>query len=355
MHGPRAAEGDEREVARIAAALDRYHARRQLHVGVDDRVDAPRRVLERQAERARDSRLNRARRGARMELERAAGEILGIDVAQHHVGVGDRRLHAAAPVADRPRRRRRALRPDRDHAELGLRDRAAARADLDQVDRLDVHREPTAGRVVHAMELEGRRRRGPTLVDERKLGGRASHVEGDEIAVAGQLAVGGRHQGAGGGTGLDHANRIALHRLGRRDAARGLHHEEAAAVAPLAHRRREGAQVLAHDRHHVRVHDRGGRPLIFPERRRHLVRERDGQSGRFLFGDGGEAALVRRVQVRVQQAHRERRHASPRQRADRAPRVRLVEGRSHGAVGQDALGHLADEPARNQRRRLLDL
>ena len=34
-------------------------------------------------------------------LHRAAGEIVGIDVAQDQVGVGDGRLRAAAPVADR--------------------------------------------------------------------------------------------------------------------------------------------------------------------------------------------------------------------------------------------------------------
>src|SRR5262249_16812516 len=46
---------------------------------------------------------------------------------------------------------------------------------------------------------------------------------------------------------------------------------------------------------------------------------------------------------------------APGQLANGAARVVLVEWSPHGSVGQHALGHLADEPARNQRRRLLDL
>jgi len=57
----------------------------------------------------------------------------------------------------------------------------------------------------------------------------------------------------------------------------------------------------------------------------------------------------------VQQAHGERGHDRGGQLTDRPPRVSLVEGRSHRPVGQHPLGHLTDEPARDQRRGLLDL
>ena len=77
------------------------------------------------------------------------------------------------------------------------------------------------------------------------------------------------------------------------------------------------------------------------------MRERDRDVGRFLGDEGRDAPLVHGIQVRVEQAHRERGHAASDQLADRPPRVGLLERRSHRAVGQDALGDLADQPARN--------
>ena len=47
MQRPAAAEGHQREVARILAALDRHRADRARHVDVGDLTDAVRRVLHR--------------------------------------------------------------------------------------------------------------------------------------------------------------------------------------------------------------------------------------------------------------------------------------------------------------------
>src|SRR5258708_4422731 len=93
-------------------------------------------------------------------------------------------------VADRAGRGRRALGPDGDDAEIRARAGAAAGADLDEVDRLDVHRQPAARRPVHAMQLEGRRRVRPAVLDQRELGRRAAHVERHEVAMTRQLALG---------------------------------------------------------------------------------------------------------------------------------------------------------------------
>jgi len=57
----------------------------------------------------------------------------------------------------------------------------------------------------------------------------------------------------------------------------------------------------------------------------------------------------------VEQAHRERRHAARGQRPDRPASIVLVQRRPHGAVGEDPLADLADEPTRDQRGGLLDL
>src|SRR5881296_4786731 len=69
----------------------------------------------------------------------------------------------------------------------------------------------------------------------------------------------------------------------------------------------------------------------------------------------GQPLLVLRVEVRVQQADREGGDAAIDQRADRAARVGFVQRRPHRAVGEHALGDLADQAPRHERARLLDL
>ena len=67
---PRAAERQEREVARVVAALDRHDAHRADHVVVDDRQDAARGGLHAHAQRLGDA-LRIAARAA-LDVEREA-------------------------------------------------------------------------------------------------------------------------------------------------------------------------------------------------------------------------------------------------------------------------------------------
>ena len=83
--------------------------------------------------------------------------------------------------------------------------------------------------------------------------------------------------------------------------------------------------------------------------------ERDGEVRGLLGGERGQPPLVDGIQVGVEQADRERRDAAGGQRPDGPAGVGLVERRAHAAVGEHPLGHLADEAARDQRGRLLDL
>ena len=75
VQGPGAAVGDEREVARVVAALHRDEAERTRHVLVDDREDPLRRLLDasRAPSRRRPSALRRARRRRRASSRRRAG------------------------------------------------------------------------------------------------------------------------------------------------------------------------------------------------------------------------------------------------------------------------------------------
>ena len=108
VHGPGAAEGDQGEVARIVAALDRDLADRGGHAGDRDRDDAlgERLDAERPVHPARPAPPPpRAPRRDRARCCRPGAGRVPMR-PEHHVGVGDRGLGAAEAVGGRARRRR---------------------------------------------------------------------------------------------------------------------------------------------------------------------------------------------------------------------------------------------------------
>ena len=82
VHRPRAAEGDERVVARVHAALDRREAQRAQHLRVRDAHDAPRRFLDVEPERFGKAQ-RRLLRGAAVEPDVAGQRRVRAQVAEH--------------------------------------------------------------------------------------------------------------------------------------------------------------------------------------------------------------------------------------------------------------------------------
>ena len=125
-----AAVGEEHELARVVAVLDRHLAHQVGHVRVDDLDDSPRGLDDVQAQRRGDALGDRLAGALDVEPRAAAKEVGRVQPAQHQVGVGDRGLRAARAVADRARLRARAGRSDREHAlRAHARDTPAAGAD----------------------------------------------------------------------------------------------------------------------------------------------------------------------------------------------------------------------------------
>src|SRR5215472_11876962 len=129
-----AAEGDEGELLRIAAALDGDGAHRPRHPRASQEVDAVGGLVEFEVETLRDLLGHRAP-GALGVKGESAGEPLGMEVAEAHVRVGERRLGASEPVAHRSGHRSRA---PRTHVErtcgVHADDASAARSHLCDVD-----------------------------------------------------------------------------------------------------------------------------------------------------------------------------------------------------------------------------
>ena len=114
---------------------------------------------------------------AAVEPAVAAEEIVGIEIAEHQVGVGDGRAVAAVAVAGGARHRAGALRPDmQDAAGIDPRDRAAAGAHAGDVEA--VQGDPVAADLaVHDQ------RRGAVL-DQADVGRGAAHVERDQVGAS---------------------------------------------------------------------------------------------------------------------------------------------------------------------------
>ena len=115
---------------------------------------------------------------SRLELHRTAGEVIGIDIAEHDGGIGDGRIDTAAAITcgaglgtggawTDPQRARR----------IEPRDAAAACSDRIHID----HRHPDRVTV----EPSFRRDQRLPAFDERDVGARAADIDRDEIVETG--------------------------------------------------------------------------------------------------------------------------------------------------------------------------
>ena len=137
MDWPRAAVGDDREVAWIAPLLRRDRPQRPGHARIRNPVDAVGRLEHREPERAGHA-LHGSLGERRVDRDLAVGHLSRRHEAEHDVGIGDRRLDAPPAVARGAGRSAGALRADLEAAcrvEPG--NAAPAGSDLGDVDRRD--------------------------------------------------------------------------------------------------------------------------------------------------------------------------------------------------------------------------
>ena len=328
----RAAHRDQRELARIESLAHRDQTDPLRHLGVDHLVDAGRRRFHVEPERLRDPMPNRVDRPVRVERDGAPRELRRVQVSQHHRSVGHRRLPPSARIACRAGIGGGGVRSDPQPARVvEPRDASPARADRIHVHHRHPHRVPVD------QPLGPQQRLGAG--DERDVGARAAHVEGDEILVPDRGPGGLATDDPGGGAGQEQPHRTAARELRARESAARLHHLERSAYAGLFETGPQIGQVAAHRRLDVRVEcgDRGA--LVLPERRIDLARQRDLQPGIRLARDLGHPALVLRVDEREQQAHRDALRAHRDEAFERGPHRGFVERLDNLSPRPDPLPH----------------
>ena len=304
-----------------------------------------------------DAALDRLARRRDVEVHAAAEEGRRVEVAEHEVGVGHRRLAAAEPVARRPGVGARRVRADRHEPErVDPRDRSPSGADLDHVDHGDAHGQPRAAlQPVHPVDLELLRDQRLAVLDHAQLRGRAAHVERDQIA---HLA--GRAEGGGG----ERAARRARLEQSHREARRHRRHGDAPVREHDVQRPPEPepgeppfqiGQVLLDDPLDVDVRDRRRGALELADLGHDLARDRDAQlRGRGAHGLGG-ALLVAGVREAVQERDRDRLDARAGELARQPRDVLDVDLLLDRPVGERALRHVEAQVARHERPRQIDV
>ena len=324
VHGAGAAEGDQREVARVVAALDGDLADGGGHAGHGDAHDAlGQRVHRHDRAHARGQIGDGVPRARRVDRDAAAQPARRADAAQHHVGVGHGGLGPAQAVGGRAGDGARAARPHLQAAvQVEPRQRAPAGADRVHVDLRHLH----GKRADHAVR-GGQRRE---IAHQADVGGRAAHVVGDQVAHAGDAAHEARLAHSAGRAREDRLDRQTARGLGRHHPAAGGHGEHAVGVAHRAQLLLEAAQVAVHQGLQVGVEDRRGEALELAVLGHHVGRARHGHARAPALGGIGDAPLVRRVQVGVEQADGDRLGAGGQGRALRVARFERITYKCRG-------------------------
>ena len=304
---PGAAGGDERELARVVAAADAVQLDRLRHPELLDLERAERGLVGREAHLRRD-RLHRGTRQLRVELHLAAEQAaVGPQPAEQQLGVGRGRALRRRGRSRRARVGARGLRADaKDAARVDVGDRAAARADRVDVD----HRHHRL--VVADLRVEQVAHPQLAARSDADVGRRAADVERDDVVVARHLPAQIPPIRPATGPDISRFTGRCVADVDRRHAARGLHQLHLVREARGPQRLVEAFDVARDLRADVRVQADGREALELAVERQHLVRDRQVGVRELLEHDLLDPPLVRRVEVRVEQADGDRLDAARR-------------------------------------------
>ena len=187
MHPAVAADGDEGQSGRIASALDGNTPHGAHHVGADQAVNAIGRLNHILVEIAGQA-SQCLGRPVHADRQVAPHQLGGIEIAEDEVGVGHGRLASATVVAGRSGYGAGAARADLDSPRhVGRGDGAASGPNLGDIDGRHLYgvtgalheacsKDDAAADLAFGQDGEA------AVLDDRRLGGGAAHVEDHEIA-----------------------------------------------------------------------------------------------------------------------------------------------------------------------------
>ena len=346
----RAAEGDQRPIVRVLAALDGVDPGRARHVLAHHLGHAEGRRVERERHGVADPAPKGVLGPGPVQRHLAAREVLRGDSSHHHVGVGDGRLAPAEAIARRSRLRPGAFRPDREPAQLvDPGDGAAARADLHHVDDRDAQRNAAVlAEAIDARDLESSAGLGRAAVDQADLRGGAAHVERHRLVQAVRPCDRAGEDGAASRPRFHQPDREALRGLHRGQPSAREHQQERAAKPALAQRGVEAVEVALHEGPHVGVGAGGGEAFELAELGRYVRGDRDRPRRPAPREVVAGEVLVGRIGVAVEEADGQRLGAGGIQGRKQGVELRFVEGDQNFATAVQPFRDREPPPPGNQ-------
>ena len=336
VHRTGPAEREHGEVAGIVALQGGLAVDLLAHHAVDQAPHPHRRLGHVDAERVRDAAAQGPLGPAPAQGHGPSQEPVGVDEAQHHVGVGDGRLGAPLRVAGRAGHGAGAAGAHPQLTGVGeMGDRPSARADRVVGDHRQVH--PPA--VDHRVELVV----AVLPVDHQAhVEAGAAHVGGDhpvESVVAGH---GGRAGQAGHRTAAQQVQGGGA--AGRGHPADVAGHQQRLAASQRPQPVAEVDDVLLGVGGQEGAEDGGDAAPVLVEAGGHVRRQQHRAAAEHRVGvlpphDLGHLLLVGRVHERPRQAHRDGSHALADQVVDRGQHVVGAQRHEHLAEAVDALPH----------------
>ena len=262
-----------------------------------------------------------------------------------------------AGVAHRSGRRARAPGPALERPRLvHPRDAASAGAHLGQVDGRDPQhvaaprQEAVADAHPSADLVFGRPQYLAALYD-RRLRGRSSHVEADDVGSVDPRSQVIGPDDSGRRARFDAEYRPVDRHVHRRQPAVRLHdrqrYRQVARPKPLV----QVVQILRDHRPDIGVDDRRARSLVLSHLRQDLAGQGEVQAGYSIRQHLRDPGLMVRVRVRVQQRDRHRPDPLLRQPVGDRLHVRHIERLQHLSLEAHTLAHLKAEPPLHQGRR----
>ena len=193
-----------------------------------------------------------------IQRQAPAQEVVGIEIAEHEVGVGHRGLGPAQAVARGSRLRAGALRPDLEQSRLGIGpgDAAAARADGLDPDLGGVDLVAQEHRLVVLLD--------DPVPDDAHLERGAAHVRGQDVGQVHEPAEPGASRDPGRGTRLDGADGVTGSGFHAEDAAVGLHDQGFARKPVLPQPSPQPLDVGRYARPDAGVEHGGGGAFVLP-------------------------------------------------------------------------------------------
>ena len=331
MQRPRPAKRNQGKVARIVPPLDRNHPDGAHHVVVGNRQNSPRRRLRPDGQRHSNPGQHCRPRGIGVQRHLPIKQPRR-QMPQHDMRIGHRRRDAAVAIGRRPRPGTGALRSDGQGALGHLRYRSAPRANRDHV-----HHRQRQGPFAHMADLC---QADLAILDQADIRTRPTDVDGDDIVYPAGLRHRARPHDARRWPRQRRQRRRPLDRRRTCHAAIRLHHQQWCHDPRFTQPPFQPTNIGRHPRHHCGIQDRHERAFIFPHHRQDIGRNRDRHVRQSRPQDLGNAYLMRRVGIGMQQTHRHRLDLHRLQCRNCSHDARLVQRFQHDTAHTDPLVHL---------------